>query len=78
MARPRPVRILYGVAAGFGVLGSGLPALTPERYDWIGPAVGLTGLAILAGLAKVTEDKVTPLSDPRDAAGRALVPRRDE
>lgn len=77
MARPRPVRILAGVAAGFAVVAGGLPALTPDRFDWIGAAVGLAGLAITAGLAKVTEDKVTPLESPRDAAGRPLVPQRE-
>ena len=57
---PRPVLILGGVAAGSLVLSNGLPPLTPDQFDWIGPAVGLLGLAITAGLTWVTQQKVTP------------------
>lgn len=59
----KPVRVLAAVAAGALVVSNGLPLLTPDQFDWIGPAVGLAGLAITAGLAKLTEDKVTPSED---------------
>lgn len=60
VSESKPVRILAGVAAGSTAVAAGLPLLTPDRFDWIGPALGLLGIAIVAGLAKFTEDKVTP------------------
>lgn len=59
-SKPKPVRLLAAVAAGSTALAGGLPLLTPDRFDWIGPALGLLGLVITAGLAKWTEDSVTP------------------
>lgn len=59
----KPVRGLLAVAAASTVLAAGLPILTPSHLDWIGPAVGLVGLVITAGVAKFTEDKVTPWQD---------------
>jgi len=59
-SRSRPVRALAGVAAVTVVLASGLPPLTPTELDWIGPAVGLVGLCITAGLVPWTENRVTP------------------
>lgn len=56
----KPVRWLYAVTASAAVLGTGLPQLTPDRFDWIGAAIGLGGLAVAAGVAKWTEDRVTP------------------
>jgi hypothetical protein len=76
--RPRPLRVAGSVVGGLtalvtGLVGSGL--LTPGQGD------GLTGLttAVLVllgtfGVVVTTEHKVTPLVDPRDADGRALVP----
>jgi hypothetical protein len=59
----KPVRALASVAAGTVVLSTGLPILTPDRFDWIGGAVGLLGLVITAGLAKWTEGQTTPWAD---------------
>ena len=56
----KPVRVLASVSASALVVSNGLPLLTPDRFDWIGPAIGLVGLAITAGLAAWTEGKVTP------------------
>jgi hypothetical protein len=66
----RPVRILFGVTAGAAILAGGLPQLTPDRYDWIGAAVGLGGLALAAGLTRATEKKVTP----NEAVGARILP----
>ena len=60
VSRSKPVRLLASVAAGSIALGAGLPLITPDAYDWTGPAAGLLGLVITAGLAKWTEDSVTP------------------
>ena len=59
-SKSRPVRWLYAATASAAVLGTGLPQLTPDRYDWIGAAIGLGGLAVAAGVAKWTEGQVTP------------------
>jgi len=59
-SKSKPVRLLAAVAAGSTVLAGGLPLLTPDQYDWIGPAAGLLGLVITAGLAVYTEQSVTP------------------
>lgn len=63
VSKSKPVRLLAGVAGATVVLASGLPPLTPDAFDWIGPAVGLLGLVITAFLAKSTEDNVTPTED---------------
>ncbi|MET9313836.1 hypothetical protein ABZX12_18645 [Kribbella sp. NPDC003505] len=76
VSQSRPVLILGGIAAGSLVLSNGLPPLTPEQFDWIGPAIGLLGLTITAVVTFITQGKVTPLVDPRDEAGRKLVPLR--
>jgi hypothetical protein len=60
VSESKPVRVLAGVAAGALVVAGGLPLLTPDRFDWIGPAIGLAGAALVAGLGKATEGKVTP------------------
>ena len=58
-----PVAVLGSVAAGALVISNGLPALTPDEFDWIGPAVGLVGLAITAGVTFWTRSQVTPVED---------------
>lgn len=63
ISRSKPVRVLAGVAAGALAVAGGLPLLTPDRLDWIGPALGLLGIGIVAGLGKFTEDKVTPVEN---------------
>lgn len=60
VSESKPVRLLYGIAAGALVVASGLPLLTPDDFDWIGPALGLAGAGLVAGLGKFTERKVTP------------------
>jgi hypothetical protein len=69
VSKSKPVRLLASVAAGSITLGSGLPLITPDRYDWIGAACGLLGVVITAGLAKWTYDSVTP---NENVAARAL------
>jgi hypothetical protein len=63
VSQSKPVRVLAGVAAGALAVAGGLPLLTPDRLDWIGPALGLLGIGIVAGLGKFTEDKVTPVEN---------------
>jgi hypothetical protein len=62
-SKSKPVRVLAAVAAGSTALAGGLPLLTPDRFDWIGPAVGLLGLVITAAMAVYTEQNVTPWED---------------
>lgn len=73
VSKSKPVRLLASVAAGSIALGSGLPLITPDQYDWMGPAAGLLGLVITAGLAKWTEDSVTP----NDAVAARALPSGD-
>jgi hypothetical protein len=70
----KPVRWLYAVTAAAAVLGTGLPQLTPDRFDWIGAAIGLGGLAVAAGVAKWTENRVTP---NENVEARILPPREE-
>lgn len=72
-SKSKPVRLLASVAAGSTVLAGGLPLLTPAQYDWIGPAAGLLGLVITAGLAVYTEQSVTP----NDAVAARALPSGD-
>lgn len=59
-SQSQPVLILGSVAAASVVLASGLPPLTPDNLDWIGPAVGLLGLVATAVLTVIIRGKVTP------------------
>lgn len=59
-SKSRPVRILAAIAGGSAVIAGGLPTLTPDRYDWIGGAIGLLGLVITGAVAAYTEGRVTP------------------
>lgn len=59
----KPVRALYAVAAGATAVSAGLPLLTPDRFDWIGPALGLLGVVITVAMGKYTEGTVTPWED---------------
>lgn len=60
VSESKPVRVLGSVAAGGLVVAAGLPLLTPDAFDWVGPAVGLAAAAVVAGLTKFTENKVRP------------------
>lgn len=62
-SKSKPVRLLAAIAAGSTALAGGLPLLTPDKFDWIGPAVGLLGVVITAGMAVYTEQSVTPWED---------------
>lgn len=62
-SKSKPVRTLAAIAAGSTALAGGLPLLTPDQFDWIGPAVGLLGIVITAGLAVYTEQNTTPWED---------------
>lgn len=68
-SQSQPVLILGAVAAASVVLAGGLPPLTPDNLDWIGPAVGLLGLVATAVLTVLTRAKVTP---NENVAARAL------
>lgn len=68
-SQSQPVLILGSVAAASVVLAGGLPPLTPDHLDWIGPAVGLLGLVVTAILTVLTRAKVTP---NENVAARAL------
>lgn len=69
-SQSQPVLILGSVAAASVVLASGLPPLTPDDLDWIGPAVGLLGLVATAVLTVITRGKVTP----NENVGARLLP----
>lgn len=62
-SRSKPVRALYAVAAGATAVSAGLPLLTPDRFDWVGPALGLLGVVITVAMGKYTEGNVTPTED---------------
>ena len=59
----KPVRLLWSIAGGAAVLAGGLPTLTPDKYDWIGGAIGLAGLVIAGALGRWTQNQVTPWED---------------
>lgn len=59
----RPVRLLAGITGSAAVIAGGLPLLTPDRFDWIGAAIGLAGAAIAAFVTKWTEGQVTPTAN---------------
>jgi hypothetical protein len=75
-SRPRPVRLAAGTIALLLVIIGALPVfgvpITAEMVGALllvsGPLTGLVGILV--------ERQVTPMSDPRDDAGRQLVPRR--
>jgi hypothetical protein len=63
VSKSKPVRALGAVAAVSVVLAAGLPQLTPEKFDWIGAAVGLLGLCATAAVTYYTQTQVTPAED---------------
>jgi hypothetical protein len=60
VSKSKPVRLLFAVAGSATILAGGLPLLTPDRFDWIGPAIGLFGLVISGGVTIYTEQNTTP------------------
>ena len=76
-SRPRPLRTAASIVGGLtalisGLVGSGL--LTGGQGDAL-TGIITAALALLAafGITATVEPKVTPLTDPRDHEGRALV-----
>ena len=71
--RPEPVRILWAVIAGLSALlgVAGLTDFVPKDVVfWLGVA-----LAVLTAVAgESVRNRVTPVSDPRNAAGTPLTP----
>lgn len=85
MARPEPVRNAATVAASLtAVVGLVLTVLvvghvlTPDDSAILGPAIATATPTVIGAVAPVVAAlrarlKVTPVSDPRDAAGRPLI-----
>lgn len=77
-SRPRPLRTVASIVGGLtalvsGLVGSGL--LTTDQGSAItGVITAVVALLGTLGFVLSAERKVTPLSDPRDSSGRALVP----
>lgn len=73
MKRPRPVLVTFAILAGAQVLlgGAALSAVVPTAWVGLG---SLVVASVQAGMTFYVQGKVTPLSDPRDASGEALVP----
>lgn len=74
-AQPRPLRIVAAATSAVTLILGGLPTLgvplTPEVTGWLMGVVGtMSGLAV----ALIGEQKVTPITSPRDNAGQQLTP----
>jgi len=63
VSKSKPIRLLLAVAAGSTALAGGLPLITPDDWDWTGPAIGLLGLVLTVAVGKYTEDNTTPWED---------------
>ena len=77
-SRPRPLRTIASIVGGLtalisGLVGSGL--LTTDQGSAITGVINAVVVLLgTLGFVLSAERTVTPLSDPRDSAGRALVP----
>lgn len=71
--RPRPVLIAFSVMAGLDVLTGGSALADVIGKDTAGLIV-LCLAAAKVGLGFYVQGEVTPLADPRNAAGEALRP----
>lgn len=73
--RPRPVVIFGAALAGLGALttAADVTNVLPEGVLTWARLVFIVGGAVFGSL--YVQKQVTPLSDPRDAAGRRLVPQ---
>jgi hypothetical protein len=69
VSRSKPVRLLFAVAAGATIVSTGLPVITPDRFDWIGAAVGLVALVITGAVTAYTEGQTVPF---KNVAARKL------
>jgi hypothetical protein len=80
-SRPRPLRVAASIVGGLtalisGLVGSGL--ITGGQGDAVtGIITAVLALLAAFGIAVTAEPKVTPLADPRDRHGRALLPGTD-
>lgn len=63
VSKPRPVRLLLSIAASSTAVAGGLPLLTPDNLDWIGPACGLLGLVLTVAVGTYTEGQVVPVQN---------------
>lgn len=71
--RPRPVLYINSALIGLQVLVAGAAFSDALGDDKAGLAI-LAVAALQAALTFYQQNVVTPLSDPRDAQGRSLVP----
>lgn len=63
VSKPKPVRMLLSIAAASTAVAGGLPLLTPDSLDWIGPACGLLGLVLTVAVGTYTEGQVVPVQN---------------
>lgn len=63
VSKSKPVRTLTAIAAASTAVAGGLPLLTPDRFDWIGPALGVLGLFLTVAMGVYTGQNVTPWPD---------------
>lgn len=61
-SKSKPVRVLLAVAAG-ATAATGALAVIPGVPSWVPAALGALGIILSVGVAKYTEDSVTPWSD---------------
>lgn len=81
-SRPRPLRTIASIVGGLtalisGLVGSGLLS-TDQGSAITGVINAVVVLLGTLGFVLSAERKVTPLSDPRDSTGRALVPSQGQ
>ncbi|KJK48925.1 hypothetical protein UK23_15515 [Lentzea aerocolonigenes] len=81
-SRPRPLRTIASIVGGLTALVSGLVGSGLLSTDQGSAITGVINAVVVLlgtlGFVLSAERKVTPLSDPRDSAGRALVPSERE
>lgn len=80
-SRPRPLRVAASIVGGLtalvaGLVGSGL--FTAAQGDAVTGVITAVVAALGAfGFVVTGERQVTPVTDPRDQAGRPLMPAAD-
>lgn len=74
-AQPRPLRIIAAGTSAVTLILGGLPTLgvplTPEVTGWL---MGVVGALSALAVALFGEQKVTPITSPRDGDGQPLTP----